>query len=161
MVAPHKLKEFYEIMNNIKMQFEVRIQNIQRLIDNTTSKSPSQSFDFKDYHTLEVIYSDLDDLAKKYPHKVQVIVGGVTYEGREIKGVKIISDETKSGVFIEGGMHGREWISPATVMYILHQLLSSNDSSVRYVADSHNWFIFPVFNPDGYVFSHEMVQFIS
>ncbi|XP_011705362.1 PREDICTED: zinc carboxypeptidase A 1-like, partial [Wasmannia auropunctata] len=74
-------------------------------------------------------------------------------EGREIKGIKIINGEENPGIFIEGGMHGREWISPATVMYILHELLFSNHSDVRYIADMHNWYIFPIFNPDGYAYS--------
>ncbi|XP_071639658.1 zinc carboxypeptidase-like [Temnothorax longispinosus] len=154
MVPPRNLDEFHDLMFRFNMHFEVRINNIQKLIDDTIPRNKSQSFDFKHYHTLEEIYDNLEELAKKYPHRVQVVVGGRTYEGREIKGVKIISSEEKSGIFIEGGIHAREWISPTTVMYILHQLLTSEDSDVRYVADNHNWFIFPVFNPDGYVFSH-------
>ncbi|XP_071563448.1 zinc carboxypeptidase-like isoform X2 [Temnothorax nylanderi] len=172
MVPPRNLDQFYKMIEGFKvpitdedeyglwddfnLNFEVRIDNIQKLIDDTTTpQNKSQGFDFKQYHTLEEIYDNLEELAKKYPNKVQVVVGGRTYEGREIKGVKIISGDEKPGIFIEGGIHAREWISPATVMYILHQLLTcSEDSDVRYLADTYNWFIFPVFNPDGYVFSH-------
>lgn len=29
----------------------------------------------------------------------------------------------KSAIFIEGGVHGREWISPATATWILNELV--------------------------------------
>lgn len=49
-------------------------------------ETQSTSFDFNSYHTLEGIYKNLDDLAKQYPDKVHIVVGGRTYEGRQIKG---------------------------------------------------------------------------
>jgi len=143
------------------MVYTNKINNVQKLIDDTMPQNQSQDFDFKSYHTLEEIYANLDELAKQYPDKVQVVVGGTTFEGRDIKGVKIIFNEDKPGIFIEGGIHAMEWISPATVMYILHQLLSSKDPNVRHIADNHNWFIFPIFNPDGYAYSFNHVRFIS
>lgn len=161
MVAPYQLPEFYEIMDKIDAPYKLKINNIQKLIDDTMPKNQSQSFDFKSYHTLEKIYNNLEELAKKYPDKVQVVVGGRTWQGRMIKGVRIINGEKKRGIFIESGMQAREWIALATVMYILHQLLTSKDSGVRFLADNHNWFIFPILNPDGYVFSHVWVKFIS
>ncbi|XP_011704931.1 PREDICTED: zinc carboxypeptidase-like, partial [Wasmannia auropunctata] len=91
--------------------------------------------------------------------KVQTVVGGKTYEGRPIKGVKVSFKPNNPGIFIEGGIHAREWISPATVMYILHQLLTSNNPEVRALAESHDWYIFPSFNPDGYVYTHTMDRF--
>jgi len=152
---------FYQIMNNGNIVYTIKINNVQKLIDATIPQKQSQGFDFKSYHTLEEIYANLDELAKQYPDKVQVVVGGKTQEGRDIKGVKIISNEEKYGIFIEGGIHAREWISPATVMYILHQLLYSKDPNVRHLADNHNWFIFPIFNPDGYVHTFDYVRFTS
>nr|XP_012226656.1 PREDICTED: zinc carboxypeptidase A 1-like [Linepithema humile] len=154
MVAPHKLPEFYEIMARIKIPYYVHIENVQALIDQTMPANQSTTFDFTSYHTLEEIYKNLDDLARQYPDKVQTIVGGKSYEGRIIKGVKISFKANNPGIFIEGGIHAREWISPATVMYILHQLLTSKDPDVRALAESHDWYIFPSFNPDGYSYTH-------
>ncbi|XP_029161889.1 LOW QUALITY PROTEIN: zinc carboxypeptidase-like [Nylanderia fulva] len=154
MVAPHKLPEFYEIMGQLGIPYQVHIEDIQTLIDETTPLTRSKSFDFTSYHTLDEIYKNLDDLTAQYANKVQTIVGGKTYEGREIKGVKVSFKKNNPGIFIEGGIHAREWITPATTMYILHQLLASNDSDVRALAESHDWYIFPSFNPDGYVYTH-------
>ncbi|KAL0122821.1 hypothetical protein PUN28_007478 [Cardiocondyla obscurior] len=154
MVAPHKLPMFYEIMAQIEAPHSIYVENVQTLIDQTTNANQSTSFNFKDYYTIWQIYENLDDLAKQYPDKVKIIVGGKTYQKREIKGVKISFKANNPGIFIEGGNHGREWISPATVMYILHQLLISEDPDVRALAENHDWYIFPVFNPDGYEYTH-------
>ncbi|CAF4866652.1 unnamed protein product, partial [Rotaria magnacalcarata] len=53
-----------------------------------------------------------------------------------MKGLKISSNKTavtvagipvntKKAVWWDGGIHAREWISPATNIYIAHSLLSS------------------------------------
>lgn len=155
MVSPRMLTQFFGTLDDSDMLYKIRIDNVQKLVDNTMpNNNQSWGFDFNSYHTLEEIYSYLDVLAANFSKKCSVVVAAnKTYEGREIKGVKIINGEENPGIFIEGGMHGREWISPATVMYILHELLFSNHSDVRYIADMHNWYIFPIFNPDGYAYS--------
>jgi carboxypeptidase A2 len=158
MVAPHKLPEFYEMMAQIQVPYKAYIENVQELISITAPAAASSSFDFRNYHNLDVIYQNLDDLVKQYPDKVQSIVGGKTYEGRQIKGVKISFKTNNPGIFLEAGIHAREWIAPATVMYILHQLLTSSNPEVRALAESHDWYIFPVFNPDGYVYTHTTVN---
>lgn len=162
MVAPHKLPEFYETMAQVNIPYQIHIDDVQELIDVTalSTFSRSRTFDFTSYHTLDVIYKRLDELAVQYPNTVQVVVGGKSYEGREIKGVKLSFKANNPGIFIEGGIHAREWISPATVMFILEQLLISKDKEVRALAESHDWYIFPSFNPDGYVYTHTKVSVI-
>jgi len=95
----------------------------------------------------------LESLPGLYPGIVTTIIGGKSYEGRQIVGVKISFKEGNKGVFLEGGIHAREWIAPATVTYIANQLLTSNDTAVRAVAESHDWYVFPSVNPDGYVYT--------
>ncbi|KAL6261581.1 hypothetical protein P5V15_006667 [Pogonomyrmex californicus] len=154
MVAPHKLPEFYEIMTKLQTPHELYIKNVQELIDQEEPATAAIGFNFRAYHPLESIYKNLDDLASQYPDKVKVVVGGKSYEGRPIKGVKVSFKANNPGIFLEGGIHAREWISPATVMYILDQLLTSRDSEIRDLAERHDWYIFPSFNPDGYVYTH-------
>ncbi|KAF2890312.1 hypothetical protein ILUMI_15861, partial [Ignelater luminosus] len=99
------------------------------------------------------IYSWMDFLAEKYSNVVTSMVGGRAYEGREIRGVKISFGPGRKGVFIEGGIHVREWIGPATVTYILNELVNSDNATVRAIAESRDWYIFPSVNPDGYVYT--------
>lgn len=158
MVAPHKLPQFYEIMAKIGVSYQINIENVQKFVDRTMPANRSTSFDFNNYHTLNEIYKNLNDLSIQYPDNVQIVIGGRTYEGRQIRGVKVSFMANNPGIFIEGGIHAKEWISPATVMYILHQILTSKDADVRALAESHDWYIFPVFNPDGYVYTHTTVN---
>ncbi|XP_015125497.1 zinc carboxypeptidase [Diachasma alloeum] len=156
MVAPQKIEEFERLMALTETKYVPYIDNVQQLIDdeNPSLERLTTGFDWTSYHKLDEINAWLDSLASTYPDKVQAVVAGKTYEGRQIKGVKVSFKEGNPGVFIEGNIHAREWITAATVTYILNQLLTSKDPAVRELADRHDWYIFPVFNPDGYAFTH-------
>lgn len=112
------------------------------------------------YHPIENIYSWMENLAKTNS-SVSIIDAGKTYENRRIKGVKISFGTGKRAVFIEGGIHAREWISPATVTYLINELLNSEDASFRKIADNFDWYLFPVINPDGYAYTFLNVSSLS
>ncbi|KAK2589253.1 hypothetical protein KPH14_007814 [Odynerus spinipes] len=156
MVAPSKFGEFVDLMNLIGTPYASYIDNVQALIDTETSSvvRSTTRFSYSVYHTLQEIYAHLDDLAEQHPNNVEVIIGGKSYEGRQIKGIKLSFGESKPGIVLEGGIHAREWISPATVLYIIDQLLNSQDPEVRALAEGNDWYIFPNANPDGYVYTH-------
>lgn len=134
--------------------------NLNASIDgNTTNKintkqTFSNTFDWTNYYPLDHIYKWMNDLLLKYPEHLTPIVAGSSYEKRKILGIRLSKKVNNTGVFIEGGMHAREWISPATVTFILNELLTSNDSSVQKIAENYDWYIVPVVNPDGYIYSH-------
>jgi len=50
------------------------------------------------------------------------------------------------------GIHAREWISPATVTYLVKQLVT--DRNYEELLDKMDILLLPVVNPDGYEFSH-------
>ena len=51
-------------------------------------------------------------------------------------------------LWIDGGIHAREWISPAAVLYVMEQLLV-NGRSYNHILDNYNVYILPSVNPDG------------
>nr|XP_049704885.1 zinc carboxypeptidase A 1 [Helicoverpa armigera] len=140
------------------IDFVITLPNIQELIDKEKKKRYTRSnvktMEWDDYYTLEDIYDWLDDLAKAFPDVVSTIVGGTSHEGRIIKGVKISHGPGRRAVFIESGIHAREWIAPATANYVINQLLYSNDEETKAAAREFDWYIFPVTNPDGYIWTH-------
>ncbi|XP_062551478.1 zinc carboxypeptidase A 1-like [Armigeres subalbatus] len=156
-VPPHKLADFAETLENEKICGWVINSNVQQSIDDERNRMQSKRlkgvFDWTEYHDLGEIHAWLDKLAAEYK-EVELVEGGRSYENRSIKGVKLSYKPGNPGIFIEGGIHAREWISPATVTYILNELLTSQDSSVRKTAESYDWYIFPSVNPDGYVYTH-------
>lgn len=110
------------------------------------------------YYTLSDIEAWMDDIATSYPTIVTFVVGGLSYEGREIKGLKISHGNAKRVIFIESGIHSREWITMTAACYVINELLTSDDEEIRNAARDFDWYIFPVTNPDGYVWTHEEVN---
>merc|ERR1719367_77553 len=55
-----------------------------------------------------------------------------------------------------GGIHAREWISPATVMWQIKELVEGSGAvggENADLVDNLNWHILPVTNPDGYLYT--------
>ncbi|CAK9803556.1 Zinc carboxypeptidase A 1 [Anthophora plagiata] len=155
MVAPHKIPFFHDAMKTLKIPYDTYVHDVQTLIDSEQPPvQPLVAFNLNSYHKLDEIYAYLDSLAKANPGKIEVLAPGKTHEGRQIKGVKLSFGKNKPGIFVEAGIHAREWITPAAVLYMLNELVHSTNPEVRALAESHDWYIFPVFNPDGYVYTH-------
>ncbi|KAG8225683.1 hypothetical protein J437_LFUL001715 [Ladona fulva] len=96
----------------------------------------------------------MDYLAHTYKEICETVVIGTSTEGRPLKLMKISTGgETKPAIWIDGGLHGREWISPATVTYILLQLVEFREKHAN-LLEKLDWYILPVANPDGYEYSH-------
>jgi murein tripeptide amidase MpaA len=114
---------------------------------------------YDNYQNLSSIYSKLDEFQTTYPDLVSSFSIGQSYEGREIRGIRISgtggSKTTRPAVLLNGTQHAREWISPMTNMYAAEQLLSQYavDSHVQGMLDEVDFYVIPVVNPDGYEFS--------
>lgn len=155
-VAPHKFSEFADLMHINKFSHKLLELNLQSLIDKDSLQNYRDSkFGWTAYHDLHSIYKLLNDLALLHPDHVNIIEIGESYEQRKILGLKISFSSGNPGVFVEGGIHSREWISPAFVTYLANALLNSEDESVRYMAKNYDWYLVPNANPDGYVYTHE------
>ena len=50
------------------------------------------------------------------------------------------------------GIHAREWISPAVVMYTVKMLTEELGDNSDLI-DNLDWYILPVLNPDGYAYT--------
>ncbi|KAK6982080.1 carboxypeptidase B, partial [Biomphalaria glabrata] len=87
---------------------------------------------------------------------VQVGSIGKSFEGRDMPFIKIQSNDSWPGkrtIFIDAGVHSREWISPAMAVEIIHRLAlnTENDRAVHKLLEMFDWLIVPLVNPDGYV----------
>lgn len=82
---------------------------------------------------------------------------GFSGEGRAIRAMKIGRfDGTRPLVFLEAGLHAREWAAPMTAVYLMQQLIENSNS--HNLLDELDFIIIPVTNPDGYEYSHEFVS---
>ncbi|XP_061398246.1 zinc carboxypeptidase A 1-like [Musca vetustissima] len=161
-VAPHKVPDFLEILGANEIEYQLVETNLQSQLEGDEEEvakpnpnARSIDYNWNQYYQLDDTYKWLQQLAVQYPGVVTLVEGGKSYQGRSILGVKISKGQTaKPGIFVEAGIHAREWIAPATATYLINQLLNSNIQSVRNIADNYDWYIFPHANPDGYVYTH-------
>ncbi|CAB4055581.1 unnamed protein product [Lepeophtheirus salmonis] len=84
---------------------------------------------------------------------------GKTHENRSLYFLKIgqiYERIEKKAVFIDGGIHAREWGSVSSVAYIISRLVELFNDPTQRLLDARakvNWYIMPLVNPDGYEFT--------
>ncbi|EJD07834.1 uncharacterized protein FOMMEDRAFT_137991 [Fomitiporia mediterranea MF3/22] len=118
------------------------------------------------YHPLFEIDEYLEHLAALYPENVTIHELGHSAEGREmyamrITGGNVLNEDgqtrVKRGFVISGAQHAREWVASASALYIAHALLadSSETNTLTHLLTDFDFYIIPVPNPDGYVYTWE------
>ncbi|KAG9084994.1 hypothetical protein FS749_004769 [Ceratobasidium sp. UAMH 11750] len=113
---------------------------------------------FNSYHSYADHLAFLNDLASTFPNNAKVVTSGTTYEGRTITGINIFGSSgsgTKPAVIFHGTVHAREWIATMVTEQIAYSLLSNYTTSatIKSYVDKYDFYIFPVVNPDGFVYS--------
>ncbi|KAG6449423.1 hypothetical protein O3G_MSEX006040 [Manduca sexta] len=158
LVAPEWTPTLDKIMEFENLNVNVLIEDYSKIInEEKLSLNRKLGFSWTAYHDVNDIYKYLEDVNKAHSDWTEVIVGGESYEGRKIQGIRIntlTGDENKPVIFIESGIHAREWITPATTTYFINQLVTSNNPNITALRDQFDWRIFPSVNPDGYQFSY-------
>lgn len=68
---------------------------------------------------------------------------GKSSEGRDMHLVKISTGNSsqKKAIFVDGGIHAREWISPAFTTWLIHELVENYAAHPEYV-DNVDWYAF-------------------
>ncbi|XP_068622902.1 carboxypeptidase B-like [Battus philenor] len=145
---------FWVHAEDVKAQLEVDDRVIFNKKSNDEDGEDSESGSiFDSYQELEKIDSFLKEIAEKNPELV-TLVSGTSFEGRPVNYLKISSskfeDEKKPLIFIDSGIHGREWIAPPVVLYAINELVNNPESSLTKNMD---WILLPVVNPDGYKYT--------
>ena len=97
-------------------------------------------FDFGDYHSYQVIMDWMHEIERLYPDRAKVITIGETVEGRPIKTLKVrdslskkdfilsfqlgtnIHSTQKRVIWIDGGIHAREWAAVHTTCYFIERV---------------------------------------
>jgi len=149
--------EIYRVLSQLSPQ--VLIEDIQPLIDDQMKTTAPDDGFFDDFHNFEEIVAETKRLAQEYSTITKFNPSiGKSIQGRDLVSVVIHggpSPDTAPKVLFTGGQHAREWISPATVMYIMTQLLTryGTDTQVTNLLNRVAVAIVPVVNPDGYQFS--------
>ncbi|XP_039601192.1 carboxypeptidase B2 isoform X1 [Polypterus senegalus] len=146
--------------NGIK--HSVLVEDVQELIEvqtkniSTDPRSSTGSF-YEQYHPLEEIYSWIDRTTQWRPDLVQTILIGSTFEKHPLYVLKLSGKGTgpKKAMWMDCGIHAREWISPTFCIWFIQYHLQFYDviQSVTNTLDNMDIYVLPVMNPDGYSFT--------
>jgi hypothetical protein len=145
------------------LRYTVFIDNVQALIDAERDRLRGPVVRggwFTDYKDYAAVDQYVDTLVALRPDLVSRIDLGASLEGRPIFGVRIANDAAgggrcKPGIFLHSCQHAREWISVMVNMYLADALVRRYDTDpvVRDLVDRCEFFVVPISNPDGYVYS--------
>ncbi|XP_026093396.1 carboxypeptidase A6-like [Carassius auratus] len=151
------------------IHYKVLISNLQTEIEKQigyrSSRKRRSEFqhDYEVYHPLEEIRSWMFEMNRTHPHLVDLFSIGQSYEGRPLYVMQLGKRPRpfKKAVWIDCGMHAREWIGPAFCQWFVKEALNSyqHNSSMRRLMNQLNFYIMPVFNVDGYHYSWKTDRF--
>ncbi|KAA8580790.1 hypothetical protein FQN60_013748 [Etheostoma spectabile] len=136
----------HERLKQEHIDYRVFISNLQKEIEKQTGDRSSRrrrsesQYDYEVYHSLEEIQSWMFEMNRTHTDLVDMFSIGKSYEGKPLYVLQIgkRSRHQKKAVWIDCGVHAREWIGPAFCQWFVKEL---------------NFYVMPVFNVDGYDFS--------
>jgi len=159
-----------DVLDRVKkagLGVETMIENLGSLVregaeEHRRIKRQTDSMNWDNYQRYETIIPWMEKLAADNPSFVSLTDMGRSHEDRKILMLKVGNsprgDETRA-VWVDGGIHAREWIAVATATFLLDKIVDvfkSNDTSTceAKAVQSVDWYIAPLLNPDGYEYSH-------
>ncbi|XP_006837750.1 PREDICTED: carboxypeptidase B2 [Chrysochloris asiatica] len=148
-------------LNESRIPFWVLIGDVEELIvqqtsNDTVSPRASSSY-YEQYHSLSEIYSWMEVITERYPDLVEKIHIGSSYEKNPLYVLKVSKQEqtAKNAVWIDCGIHAREWISPAFCLWFIGYVTQYYGRETLYtnLLRHMDFYVMPVMNVDGYDYS--------
>ncbi|CAK5021243.1 unnamed protein product [Meloidogyne enterolobii] len=135
-----------------KQQQFIRRDNIENRLDNFGLRMG----DYPGYNEIVVFMQRVHDSLTERTILRSI---GSTVEGRSIQGIQfgLPSDRSRPVVWIDAGIHAREWTSIHTALYFIYyianQIKQGTDTRLLKCLEKVDILIFPCLNPDGYEFT--------
>ncbi|XP_028249858.1 carboxypeptidase O-like [Parambassis ranga] len=118
-----------------------------------------RNYDYTKYHPMDEIYEWMKDVERGNPELVSSAVYGRTYEGRNITllklGLKNMEAREKKVIWMDCGIHAREWIAPAFCQWFVKEIVNSykTNKKLERMLQNLDIYVTPVINVDGYIFT--------
>jgi len=144
------------ILDDNNIAYTIVIRDLEPLLNEEKTQARAGGFDSK-YRRVNEIHSEIRRLAAAHSSVASTFSLGKSHENRDLLAIKIKEGHGKKDLFFFNcGIHAREWISPSTCMYMIRQILETrnHNSDVQYMLQKFEWIILPVFNVDGYEYTH-------
>lgn len=142
----------YEVFNTKFEQQPMPMQRSGRLFDPDVNSKEYISYE----DSIDFIDRMIEKFRKASPKiSVDLKVEGETIEHRQINSITIKHKDFPENpiIFLDAGIHGREWHSRSLGLHILKQLADEAATSDQGILQKASFVIVPSVNPDGYQFS--------
>jgi len=157
--SPRLLPAMESWLTHHGIQYHTMVEDLESLIQETKPKERKErpegkgyTLDWDDYYEVEYLNEFIESLAADNDF-ASIIDIGKSYEGRDMKVLAIEKAPAGSPIiWLEAGIHAREWISPAVATFIVRELVEDYAEHPDYL-DKINWYFIPSANPDGYAYT--------
>nr|XP_056712607.1 carboxypeptidase B2 [Euleptes europaea] len=150
-------------LNHYTIQYRVLLEDVHRLIQTQTVNDtviPRTSVSYyEQYHSLKEIYRWMEHIVSRHSNLLQKIYIGASYEKRPLYILKISNKDAtqKNAIWIDCGIHAREWIAPTFCLWFVgHTLFYGVVCQYRVMArllQQFDFYVMPVLNVDGYEYT--------
>ncbi|KAJ8004196.1 hypothetical protein DPEC_G00156270 [Dallia pectoralis] len=161
-VPANNLKNVLDDLQTHNLKYIVLLDNTNELIEmqtrNDSSDPRSSTSYYERYHSLEDIYFWIHKMAQDYPDMIKVLLIGSSFEKNPLYVLKLSGRQEraeKRAMWIDCGIHAREWISPAFCLWFVQYSVSfyTQNNEIKEILDSMDIYVLPVMNPDGYQYT--------
>ncbi|XP_026248593.1 carboxypeptidase A5 [Urocitellus parryii] len=162
-----ELNDIKAYLESHGLAYSVMIKDIQVLLNEEREamarsrrlERSTSSFSYSSYHTLEEIYSWIDNFVAENSNIVSKIHIGNSFENRSILVLKFSTGGSRRpAIWIDTGIHSREWITHATGIWTAKKIVIEfgKNGLLTNILKAMDIFIELVTNPDGFAFTHSM-----
>ncbi|KAJ8350306.1 hypothetical protein SKAU_G00254360 [Synaphobranchus kaupii] len=128
-----------------------------RAVENGQQDLRLKNYNYTKYHPMDEISLWMEQVQNENPGLVSSEVYGKTYEGKNITLLKIglASSSPKKAIWMDCGIHAREWIAPAFCQWFVKEILQTYkaDEQLNLMLKNVDIYVTPVLNIDGYMYS--------
>ncbi|KAL3119279.1 hypothetical protein niasHT_000223 [Heterodera trifolii] len=172
-------RHFLDFLRKFQVEFKVLVDDLSKLIEEKEiGPSPyaklskngpilRDTFDrfegfglrMGDYHSFADLLAFMQNVQNAMPSRAQLRTIGWTAEGRPLQGIQFgnPSDKSRPVVWIDAGIHAREWTAVHTaayfIFYFANQIRLGQDQRLLKCLERVDILVLPCLNPDGYEFT--------
>nr|ALL26324.1 carboxylpeptidase B [Muraenesox cinereus] len=145
------------LLQQSEMEHEVLVEDLQAYVEDQLDNQETKAYNYMKYNSWDKIEAWISSMASSNPSLISTQVIGTTFEGRAMTVMKIgkQSSSTKPAIFLDCGIHAREWISPAFCQWFVKEAVETygSDAQMTSLLDQMDVIVLPVFNIDGYAYT--------
>uniref|UniRef100_A0A0K0EI88 ShKT domain-containing protein n=1 Tax=Strongyloides stercoralis TaxID=6248 RepID=A0A0K0EI88_STRER len=179
LLTPKTQIHFMHLISKLGLDYKILVSDVVDFIDkkeiqigenrkhfirnNNFIRKDDSAFDslglkMGDYHNYDDVVNWMKRIEKKFSNFVKVFSIGKSFEGRDIYGIMIgnsLNDKSKRIIWIDSGIHAREWAAIHTGIYAIYHIVNNygTDNDITNYINNLNIVIFPILNPDGYEYT--------